>query len=89
MDLGGGQIKVRQANFSKNLGNFDNFGGLSNGIWQLREGGVVNFPLSRPKRGSCFSPCFTCRPLNQYFLLHLRSLRLMEGRDVSSTAEFC
>ena len=51
-------------------------GGLSKGIWQLREGGVVNFPLSRPKRGKLFLTLF--RPQNQYFLLHLRSLRLME-----------
>ena len=30
------------------------------------------------KGESCFSPCFTCRPQNQYFLLYLRSLTLFD-----------
>ena len=58
MDVGGEQIKVSKQNFSENLGNFDNFGGLPKGIWQLREGGVVNFPLSRRERGKLFITLF-------------------------------
>ena len=58
MDWEEGKLRSDKQNFSENLGNFDNFWGLSNGIWQLREEGVVNFPLSRPKRGKLFLTLF-------------------------------